>query len=264
MAHVTTFGVSMFKDEADVVAGTIRHMADEVDYLLVADNGSTDGTREILAELEDTLPLKVIDDPDPAYYQSRKMTALAEQAAGMGAVWIVPFDADEIWSASDRISVVLAGFDGHIAWATLTNHFATSIDPEEADPFRRLVWRQAKPAPLPKVAFRWEEGAVIHQGNHGVTLPSRSEGRQVLEIRHFPYRSAEQFITKARNGAAAYRATTLPEHEGAHWRAYGDILDRLGEEGLAEVFRQHFWYLSPSDSGMVHDPAPYMRWPLPS
>jgi glycosyltransferase involved in cell wall biosynthesis len=263
---VTTFAVSMCKDEADVIEGCLRHMADEVDGLLVADNGSTDGTRDILATLADELPLTVVDDPDPAYYQSDKMSRLAEKAAGLGAEWIVPFDADELWFVQHgrlRDALPLAGTIGAtVARVTLVNHFSTAIDPDDVCPFRRMVWRQADPAPFPKVAFRWEPGALIHQGNHGVTLPSGGLDVHVagLEIRHFPYRSAEQMVRKARNGAAAYRATDLPPSEGAHWRAYGNIIDRLGDEAMGDVFREHMWYLSPTDSGLVYDPAPFMRW----
>lgn len=257
---MATFGIAMVKDEADVVAGTIRHMADEVDHLIVADNGSTDGTREILEEMEASLSLTVVDDPETAYYQSFKMSRLAERAADAGATWIVPFDADEIWVAEHRIADLLADTSADIAIARLFNHFATAIDPDESDPFLQLGWRQRDPGTLPKVAFRWEPGSTIHQGNHGVTRPSGGRDEQLLEIRHFPYRSAAQFVRKARNGAAAYRAANLPATEGAHWRAYGDILDRRGEEGLGDVFREHFWYLSPTDSGLIHDPAPYMRW----
>src|SRR4051812_46619587 len=97
----------MVKDEADVIEGTIRHMADEVDQLLVADNGSTDGTRDILVKLALELQFTVVDDPDPGYEQSRKMSALAELAASHGATWIVPFDADELWLAEDRIKTIL-------------------------------------------------------------------------------------------------------------------------------------------------------------
>lgn len=250
----------MVRDEADVIEGTLRHMADEVDHLLVADNLSTDGTREILHKLAAELPLTVVDDPDPAYFQSRKMSALADLAAASGAVWIVAFDADEIWYAPHRISDVLAGLDCPIAHAVLYNHLRTAADVDDSDPFRSMVWRQPTPAPLPKVAFRWEPGSVIHQGNHGVTLPSGGIGVPALEIRHFPYRSAAQFVAKAVNGAAAYAATDLPEHQGAHWRAYGEVHKLLGEAGLEEVYRTHFRYESPTDAGLICDPAPYLRW----
>lgn len=251
----------MVKDERDVIEGTLRHMADEVDTLLVADNMSTDGTRDILNRLTSELNLVVVDDLEPGYYQSAKMSDLAARAAEAGATWIVPFDADELWLAEHRIASVLADVDHPVAAADLFNHLRTAIDLDESDPFRSMVWRQRDPAPLQKVAFRWEPGARIHQGNHGVTLPSGSAGKTVLQVRHFPYRSPDQMVRKARNGAAAYRtAATIPESEGAHWRAYGDIIDRHGEQALEDVFREHFWYLSPTDSGLVHDPAPYLRW----
>lgn len=259
---MTVVGITMVKDEADIIEGTLRHMAGEVDDLVVADNGSTDGTFEILQELKQELPLRVVVDPDPAYRQSEKMSALAATAGELGATWIVPFDADELWLADDRVSHVLNNLVGaQVARAVLFNHFPSAVDPAGRDPFRTIVWRQAEPAPLPKVAFRWEPGAVIHQGNHGVTLPTTSVATvYALEVRHFPYRSVEQFVRKARNGAAAYRASDLPASEGAHWREYGDLLDRFGEEALHDVFRQWFWHLSPVDAGMVLDPAAFCRW----
>lgn len=258
---MSTWGVSMVRNEADVIEGTLRHLADEVDHLLVADNASTDGTRDILDRLAGELPLTVVDDPDPAYRQSQKMTALAEKAAADGAQWIVPFDADELWISRDgRIRDVLPDLGCSIAEASLYNHLCTAIDPPGDDPFRTIQWRQRDPGALPKVAFRWRPGAVIHQGNHGVTLTG-GFAVPVLEVRHFPYRSARQFAAKAVQGAAAYAAAPeLPQDMGAHWRAYGRIAELHGVEALQDVFRAHFWHLSPTDAGMVHDPAPYLRW----
>lgn len=255
-------GIAMVKDEADIIEGTLRHMAGEVDHLMVIDNGSTDGTREILEELVGDLPLWAGVDPDPAYYQSAKMSTLAKRAhVLLGAAWIVPFDADELWFADDRLGDVLAAAAGvDVAVASLTDHYRTALDLDEPDPFRSMVWRRREPAALPKVAFRWQPGAVIHQGNHGVTLPDGGAEAQLLQVRHFPYRSPQQMVRKARNGAAAYAATDLPADQGAHWRAYGALMDQHGEQVLEDVFRQHFWYLSPTDSGLVHDPAPYRRW----
>lgn len=262
-ARVSVVGIAMVRDEADVIAGTLRHMADEVDELVVLDNGSTDGTREILEELAAVLPLTVLDDPEVGYYQSRKMSDLAARVAGVDrdplGTWIVPFDADELWYGPRRIAEVLVEADCTVAKAALFNHLATALDGPGPDPFRSMVWRQREPAPLPKVAFRWQPGAVVHQGNHGVTLPNVI-AKPLLEIRHFPARSAEQFTRKGLNGAAAYAHTDLPETEGAHWRGYGRLVDAHGPGVLGDVFRAHWWYLSPVDAGLVHDPAPYLRW----
>jgi hypothetical protein len=252
----------MVKDEADVVEGMIRHLFDEaIDGMVIADNLSSDGTRDLLHDLADEFPLTVVDDLEPAYLQSEKMSALATAAGDQGATWIVPVDADELWVfQGDRLGLELEACQADVVAADLLQYFPSAVDPAGDSPFETIVWRQPAPAPLPKVAFRYEPGAVIHQGNHGVTLPSGGRVTEGLQISHFPYRSAEQFVRKARNGAAAYRATDLPEDVGAHWRGYGDILDRLGEEALHDVFRQYFWNLSPADAGMVLDPAPFMRW----
>lgn len=257
---MSVFAVSMCKDEVDVIGGTVAHMCDEVDHVIVADNGSTDGTREILKAFPKD-KVTVVDDHEVGYHQSRKMSALADLAASRGAEWIVPFDADEIWYAEDRINEVLATCPHDIVTAPIFNHYATSVDPEGLDPFRTMIWRARQPLGLCKVAFRWQPGAIIGQGNHSVSLPKGSAAvSNSLALRHFPYRTADQFVNKARNGAEAYRKTDLPVTEGAHWRQYGDLLDRYGESALQDVYREHFWYLSPIDSGLIPDPAPYLRW----
>lgn len=260
---MTVVGVSMMRDEADVAAGVLEHLAEEVDAILVADNLSVDGTRDILRSLRLSVPLLIVDDPDPAYRQADKMSHLARVAAAeFDADWIVPFDADELWVAPDRIRTILGDAPPAITIVTarLFNHFPSAVDPAGEDPFRTIVWRQPVPAALPKVAFRWHPDARIHQGNHGVDHPEPLTTAVELEVRHFPYRSPEQMVRKARNGAAAYAATDLPPEQGAHWRSYGDLIERFGEEALHDVFRTYFWHLSPVDAGLILDPAPYRRW----
>lgn len=67
----------MVKNEADIIEQTIRHLLNQgVEHILVADNGSTDGTYELLQELSKSLPVHVIQDREVAYYQSEKMTWL--------------------------------------------------------------------------------------------------------------------------------------------------------------------------------------------
>lgn len=260
----------MMRDEEDVAEHVLMHMIDEgLDGIIVAENLSVDGTREAIYRANEYAEAKGVQfevhfDDEPGYYQSAKMTHLADIAHERGAHWIVPFDADEIWFAHrDRLGVILRDMDKqtNIVQAPLLNHFETILDENDPLAFRRMVWRQAHPAPLFKVAFRWKKGCVVEQGNHSVTLEKPKIGaNHSIEIRHFPYRGFEHFKRKARNGAAAYAATDLPVDMGAHWRSYGRILEESGEEALREVYNTYFRFTVPSEMGMTHDPAPFRRW----
>lgn len=267
------FGITMMKDEEDVAYGVLMHMAGEgLHGIIVADNNSTDGTRaeidRAIADLavspnyeENRCQIIVFDDHEPGYYQSEKMTALAGRARSLGAEWVIPFDADELWVAHDRLELVLSNLPPAVAVVTaeLYNHYCTSLDLTEGNPFERLVWRHPNVGALPKVAFRWNPDIIIGQGNHSVT-GEHGATRNLFKIRHFPYRSWEHFRQKAINGAAAYAATDLPRDQGAHWRGYGEILERHGEAALREVFDTYYAFLSPIDEQMICDPAPYRRW----
>jgi glycosyltransferase involved in cell wall biosynthesis len=263
-----TAAVMMVRNEQDIIGGTVCHALTQVDAVYVLDNGSTDQTREILDALAVDLPVVVVPDPERGYYQSRKMSALAQQAAGDGYRWIVPVDADEVWtSGTDQpLRDLLPTVDWPVAAAVLYDHVRTGLDEPDRDPFRSMIWRKREPGGLPKVAFRWEPGAVIAQGNHAVHLPSHPEGVEpvyALTVHHFPVRSVEQFVSKVINGSEAYAAAPdLPPDMGNHWRAWGELYRRYGEAALQEVYDRHHWALSPVDAGLVLDPAPYRagRW----
>ncbi len=258
----------MVRDEADVIEGVLRHLDGEaLNGIVVADNLSSDGTGDLLRDLAGDLatPLVVVDDPEPGYFQSEKMTRLAALAADRdaGDTWIVPFDADELWVAPDRIGHMLRATpaDHNLHPAPITDHVPTAVDPPEPDPFRRIQFRRPGPGHPRhwKVAFKWQPGAVIAQGNHSATLPQGecAVPDPALEIRHFPYRTYEQFRRKVRNGAAAYAAANNPRADvGLHWVTWG----KLDDPQLREVWTRYRCSLSPTDDGLILDPAPYRRW----
>ncbi len=249
-------GIARVKDEADIIGATVAHMLTQVEHVIVEDNGSTDGTLDTLYGLD----VEVLHDPTIGYYQSAAMSRLARIASREhDATWVVPFDADECWySPHGRIADVLAEHPtAAIATAALYDHVATAADPDERDPLKRIGWRRREPTPLPKVACRPALPATIHQGNHGADYGAAGTVDGLLVVRHFPYRSAEQFVSKVRNGAAAYAATDLPEDAGKHWRDYGRLLDSGGPEAIGDVFRAWFWSASPeTDPSLIFDPAP--------
>ena len=244
------WGICMARNEADIIATTVAHMLTQVDHVLVADNLSTDDTALLAAEAG----ADVITDPDPAYRQSQKMTALAKRAAAGGAVWVVPFDADEIWTHPDgRVADHLAG---DVTTAVLFDHVTTDLDGDDPDPVARIRWRRTDPNRLPKVACRTADSLVIAMGNHAASYAHEATVTGGLVVHHYPYRSPEQFIVKARQGSAALELTRLPRHAGAHWREYGRILADGGEDALSEHYRRWFHVTDPhADPTLVEDPA---------
>lgn len=225
---MTVFGIAMVRDEADILPSILRHMLDEgLDHLIVADNLSTDGTRDHLEDFARNAPLTVVDDPEVAYYQARKMTRLAHQAGGMGADWIVPFDADELWySPFGQLAGILKGAREPIQYAEGLYHVPHPDDPDDPDPIVRMVHRRAgRNCPQSKVAFRYHPEVVLHQGNHEVDRPgTRCVG--LIAFREFQYRSFEHFVRKVRHGKVAYDATDLAEDCGIHWRRLGAMTDQ--------------------------------------
>jgi len=229
------WAVGVVHDEVDILGSVISNLvAQGVERVIVADNLSTDGTAELLGDLAGRLPVTVLSDRLPAHYQSQKITALASAAARAGAGWVMPFDADEVWLApGTTLADWLGGCDAMVVQVPVFNHVPTDHDdPREPDPLRRLRWRKSEPNRLHKVVFRAHPRARVLDGNHGVRL--RGERRRGLQIRHFPYRSEDQFIRKMRRGSAVLSATDLSPEVGQHWRGMGE----RDEAALSALWRQ--------------------------
>ena len=267
------WAVSMVRDEADMICATVRQLVDEgVDGIIIANNRSTDSTGFLLEALQQTVPIPLIveEDDEPGYYQARKMTRLAKLAHDRGADWIVPFDADEIWYCEgDRVAVELRNMPRGVeaVGVPMLNHYRTALDVGgtrgRLAPVTSMVFRDVHLNPLPKCAYRWRSGSKLEMGNHGVYFSGRPAflNGSPLRIRHFPYRSAEQMIRKARNGAEAYNASDLSPGFGTHWRQYAALIEQYGEEAFTrDVWERYFYKKVPIEQGMVYDPAPYLRW----
>jgi glycosyltransferase involved in cell wall biosynthesis len=258
---MSVWAIMMVKDEEDVIEPVLRHIAAQgVDGIIVADNRSTDLTRDLLTWLHDQLPCPLVlhDDEQIGYWQSRKMTALANEAHKLGAEWVWPCDADEVWFyGKERLADVIHRSDGDVIYARLWHHFATALDANAGagSPFTRMRYRSGTEAPIGKVILRWQSDMVIEAGNHDVEGAYAPSTRQDIQIRHFPYRSEQQFVRKAINGSRAYAETTLPPHVGQHWREYGQLYNQGGEQALRDAWHAHFYYDLPSASGLVYDPT---------
>jgi hypothetical protein len=216
------------RDEADVLEHNLRHhRAHGVDEFIVTDNGSTDGTLDILSRWEGAGLLRLIEEPaaddfrDRAHWWVTRMARLA--ATDHAADWVVHADADEFWwPASGTLKQTLAEIPDRYG-VVLAPRPEFVARPDDARRFwERMTVREARSRLRPKVAHRAEPEVVLHRGAHDVAIEgaegARHSGRAVMRsvkadrpgeaaglvwaprwparVFHFPVRSVEQYRRK--------------------------------------------------------------------
>jgi hypothetical protein len=235
----------LVRDEADIVAANIRHhLALGVRHVVATDNGSADGTVEILEEFARSGVLTLRHDADRRFEQARLTTAMAHLAReDFGAEWVLSNDADEFWVGpllsllqETQANLIFCRRANRIAPAEAAWSFAAArylaIRPHEAARAELL-----RPIP-PKVLVRAADLIALTQGCHNAEMrdPRPALARELL-IRHFPVRGRDHFRRKALAGGAAYaRNADLDPRLGAHWRRWHAAIEAgRFEEIYAEV-----------------------------
>jgi hypothetical protein len=74
-------GISMIRNDADIVEPFVRHALRVLDHLFVIVHCPQDGTGEILSALHaEGLPMTLVFDGEPAFLQGERLTWLARAA----------------------------------------------------------------------------------------------------------------------------------------------------------------------------------------
>ena len=219
----------MVRNEADVIEDNLRfHRAQGVDFFIALDNGSTDGTREILESYQRAGILTVVDMPGPLFQVLKKgTTQIGRMAHEMGADWVIHNDADEFWwpmtgsnlkealaAVPDRFGIVLAPRTEFLPRPDGAGSFA-----------ERLLIREARFRRPPKTAHRthplinlWTTHPIDVWVNNGSSRRSGLVGKPALRaqpahvdeneldlvlapdfpigVLHFPLRSFDQYRSK--------------------------------------------------------------------
>jgi hypothetical protein len=196
------------RNEADIIDAHIAfHLNAGVDFLVAIDNGSEDGTTEILESYARDGYVALTRD-DGELSQAEWVTQMARRAATeFGADWVINSDADEFWwprggSLKDVFAAVPPRF-GSVRG--MWRHFAPRPESEEFFAERMTV-RVSNPgaennspySPRFKAAHRADPQVRVLTGNHqalgrGLT-PLR--GWYPIDVLHFPIRSLGHFREK--------------------------------------------------------------------
>lgn len=251
----------LVRDEADVVAAMIEHhLAAGADMIVATDNGSVDGTTDILEAYQQERVLDLIHQPEHTYEQAKWVTRMARRAAKRhGATWVINADADEFWWPRDYAAEPRAL---KRTLAAIPDQYGTVEAPREnllGDPHanpqtnphanpnapwperltvRDLLSRHDKGGRIgAKVCHRADPAIKIVQGNHGVrseVLGKRYPGSPITVL-HVPDRSYAQYERKIAIGGASLAANPdLPANFGWHWR---EDYERLQAGTLREAWQ---------------------------
>jgi len=270
-------GISLIKNEEDILEAFIRHNLSFLDALIVLDNSSCDRTRPILTQLmKEGLPLCVLDDPDMRYIQSEKTTNLLRSVVPIFRPnWVIPIDADEclMMSSNDSFPEMLGQVpQNHFVKMPWKTYIPTPADNrDELNPLRRLRRRKKLEEPQwYKVAVPFpiilDESLIIDQGNHAIHSSFSPQGYSEfvppsLSLAHFPIRSSEQIIGKALVGwLAALCMPNLEEGMMFQWQSlYRRFLldESISPEELTK-FALTYAGVNPS-MDLVDEPLPCPR-----
>jgi hypothetical protein len=209
------------RNEAGIIEANIDyHLAQGVDFVLVTDHGSDDGTSEILARYERDGVAQVIRDDREGHRQSERVNRMVRFAAERySADWVINSDADEFWwpLAGNLRDVFESIPDEFGQIAVRLRHFlplATDLDDENdsGEFYTRLLYRDSESLDLygaptmPKVAHRPRSEVRVAPGNHALLGDGLRmvPAEELIEILHFPMRSFEQWERKVLQTGLGY------------------------------------------------------------
>jgi Glycosyl transferase family 2 len=220
-----TGALAIVRNAVDIAPLTaLHHLLIGADTVWVIDNGSTDGTYEVLRDLAAKIPgLRVDRDVGP-FDQARMATELANALLRDGHRLIVPFDADECWDLSlprlarfmarNQVNAVTGNVVNYVqvrsvlaptptSWRLANRRVEHPMDPgdlrgsmmAERHSFVQLIFQ-------PKMLAAPPEGArvAIVKGAHVIHY----EGRVTLPWRrvaclHLPLRAASELEKRVRD-----------------------------------------------------------------
>lgn len=268
--------ISRILDEADIIEAFIRHTAAYARSHIILDNGSTDGTIDIIRSLKaEGFNISVYQNKAVSFSEQSFMNFMYNEAVEEhGADWVACLDADEFIDdrhvpgglsgmlSSVRTDVRAVKIPWHQYRYTRSDNFNEIIVP------LRMTYRLPDPD-FHKVFVRGNlvgEDVSIGNGGHDIYLdgevPSNSPLLSEIFLAHYSERNAAQTIVKFVRGWAKAKAADRGmrlQNISVHYRGPFETLRDRPQEILRD---ERFMKYKGEQSDLTADPIQYRGKPL--
>lgn len=234
-------GVTIVRNEEDIVEASIRHNLGVLDALSVVDHGSDDGTASIVERLRaEGLPIDIVREEAIEFRQSEITTAHVRRVLAGGADLCCPLDADEFLRVPSRAALERAAEAADPSRHLAVPRYTCCPDFGPGDIVARLRRGRrlaavrhgsfkaiARRSLLEQPQATMGDGTLAEPADGGPSSSSHELVRaEVASVAHVPIRSAEQYTSKFAVGYLSRLLSGVPELEiGLQWkREYAAIL----------------------------------------
>lgn len=251
--------ITRILNEADIVESFIRHAAADVDHHILIDNGSTDGTLEILYQLRNEgISLEIYRHAEVIHTEAAQLYSLCHLAVmprgargtGAPADWVVPLDTDEMLDTgfiAGGLRGLLERETGDVVGGLVREYIPSPYDkPEELLVPARIMRTRPTLTENRKVMLRgtlFHRGATLSPGAHGVWLNGSLLQPRIepeLFYAHFGMRSIWQWMSKFTIG----------------WSRLLAAGPTLAASGLCDHYREPYEMLLHRPELWLDDPIP--------
>jgi hypothetical protein len=240
-------GMCLVKNEADVLQETLTSALHWCDYIYVFDNGSSDGTWELVKELANQHPQIVPYKQDDVKYSEGLGSDIfnAFRSNVSPRDWWCVLDADEFYIDDPRIFLAKIPNRFQVVWGARFTYYFTDQDAisYQQDPGRYLAMPVQQRlryylAHCGEVRFFRHSEAIVWSRPQAYTpVPDTLYAARTYPVRiwykHYQYRSPEQIERRLATRRPLAEAGTAFQHEGL--RNWGGVV-AAGRDPSGENF----------------------------
>ena len=255
------------RNEAELLRLNLaHHLAWGFDHAAIADDESTDATRDVLRSFGDAVTVTTVSGPSNRFRALAELLRTIEERHGE-AQWVAVSDTDEFWwgPGIDLRSMLRSIPPGVVGLNAQQKLFLpTAVDPPDEPVVCRRIYRTGRTdIPLHTSYVRGKSiyrasrlrRIVLDDAHRSPSIPAASwKDLDSHFVHHYMIESEDAFVRKVRSRLRwnpslkplVYERRALRDDEAARYkfrgfkRAWWDIYATRGEEGLRDHYRSSY------------------------